>query len=57
MGHNETRYNDGLIHEFCQWFEPKTPFLMSEKIIFLTNKLSTSQNQAHIKFIEKKDRD
>ena len=39
------------------WGHVKVPLLLSFKMSFLKGELSTSQKQAAIKLIEKKDRD
>ena len=39
------------------WDHVKVPLLLSFKMSFLKGELSTSQKQAAIKLIEKKDRD
>ena len=56
---NKSIGNDGLIKEFYEAFldHLKVPLLLSFKTTFLRKELSTSQKQAVIKLIEKRDRD
>ena len=56
---NKSPGNDGLTKEFYEafWNHVKVPLLLSFKMTFLKKELSTSQKQAAIKLIEKKDRD
>ena len=56
---NKSPGNDGLTKEFYEafWDHVKVPLLLSFKMAFLKKELSTSQKQAVIKLIEKKDRD
>ena len=56
---NKSPGNDGLTKEFYElfWSDIKKPFLASVREAFLKEELSTSQQQAVIKLIEKKDRD
>ena len=56
---NKSPGNDGLSKEFyeCFWDEVKKPFLASIHKAFLNQELSTSQKQAVIKMLEKKDKD
>ena len=51
--------NDGLSKEFqeCLWDEVKKQFLVSIHKAFLNQELSTSQKQAVIKMLEKRDKD
>ena len=51
--------NDGLTNKFYEAFQDhaKVPLLLSFKIAFLKKELGTSQKEAVIKLIEKKDRD
>ena len=51
--------NDGLSKEFykCFWDEIKKPFLHSVHKAFLYQELSSSQEQAMIKMLRKKDKD
>ena len=55
---NKSLGHDGLIKEFYEAFEDhlKVPLLLSFKTTFLRKELSTSQKQAVIKLIEKRDR-
>ena len=59
MENNESPGNDGLSKEFyeCFWDEVKKPFSASVHKAFLNQELSTSQKQAVIKMLEKKDKD
>ena len=59
MENNKSPGNDGLSKEFyeCFWDEVKKPFLASIHKAFLNQELSTSQKQAVIKMLEKKDKD
>ena len=59
MQNNKTTGNDGLTKEFygTLWNEKKYIFLKSLKQAKEKNQLSTSQHQAVIKLIEKKDTD
>ena len=59
MDNNKSPRNDGLSKEFdeCFWDEVKKPFLASIHKAFLNQELSTSQKQAVIKMLEKKDKD
>ena len=54
---NKSRRNDSLTKEFygAFWDHVKVPLFLSFKIAFLKKELSTSQKQAVIKLIEKKD--
>ena len=56
---NKSLGNDGLTKEFPEifWDHVKVPLLPSFKMAFLKKELSTSQKQAVIKLIEKKNRD
>ena len=56
MKNDKSLGNDGLTREFYEifWEEIKTPFSNSIRKSFLTEELSTSQNQTVIKLIEKK---
>ena len=58
MENNKSPWNDGLSKEFyeCFWDEIKKPFLASIHKAFLNEELSTSQKQAMIKLLEKKDK-
>ena len=58
MKNDKSPGNNGLTKEFCEtfWEEIKTPLSNSIRKSFLTEELSTSQKQAVIKLIEKKDR-
>ena len=55
---NKSPGNDGLTKEFYKgfWGHVKVLLLLSFEITFLKNELSTSQKQAVIRLIEKKDR-
>ena len=59
MKNNKSPGNDGLSKEFyeCFWDEIKNPFLASIHRAFLNQELSSSQKQAVIKMLEKKDND
>ena len=59
MDYNKSAGNDGLSKEFyeCFWDEIKKLFLASIHKAFLNQELSTSQKQAVIKMLEKKDKD
>ena len=59
IDNNKSPGNDGLSKEFyeCFWDEVKKPFLASIHKAFLNQELSTSQKQAVIKMLEKKDKD
>ena len=50
--------NDGLTKKFCEtfWSELKEPFMSSISRAKISKKLITSQRQAVIKLIEKKDK-
>ena len=56
---NKSPENDGLAKEFYEvfWDHVKFLLLLSFKMAFLKKELSSSQKQAVIKLIEKKDRD
>ena len=58
MENNKSPGNDGLSKEFyeCFWNEIKNPFLASIHKAFLNQELSSSQKQAVIKMLEKKDK-
>ena len=55
---NKSPGNDSLTKEFYEtfWDYVKAPLLLSFKMAFLKKELSTSQKQAVINLIEKKDR-
>ena len=55
---NKSPGNDGLTKEFYEtfWDYVKVPLLLSFNMAFLKKELSTSQKQAVIKLIKKKDR-
>ena len=59
MPNNKSPVNDGLTKEFYEsfWEEIKNPLLLSFDTGFDKKELSTSQRQAIIKLIEKKDKD
>ena len=59
MDTNKSPGNDGLSKKLyeCFWGEVKKPFLTSIHKAFLNQELSTSQKQAVIKMLEKKDKD
>ena len=59
MQNNKSPGNDGLTKEFYEtfWNEIKNPFMNSIMEAREKKKLSTSQRQAVIKLIEKKERD
>ena len=59
IDNNKSPGNDRLSKEFykCLWDEVKKPFLASIYKAFLNQELSTSQKQAVIKMLEKKDKD
>ena len=59
MDDNKSPGNDRLSKEFyeCFWDEVKQPFSVSIHKAFLNQELSTSQKQAVIKILEKKDKD
>ena len=59
MQNNKSPGNDGLTKEFYEtfWNEIKHPFMNSIMEVREKKKLSTSQHQAVIKLIEKKERD
>ena len=59
MENNKSPGNDGLSKEFyeCFWNEIKNPFLASIHRAFLNQELSSSQKQAVIKMLGKKDKD
>ena len=59
MDNNKSPGNEGLSKEFyeCFWDEVKKLFLASIHKAFLNQELSTSQKQAVIKMLEKKDKD
>ena len=59
MENNKSTGNDGLSKEFyeCFWNEIKNPFLASIHRAFLNQELSSSQKQAVIKMLGKKDKD
>ena len=54
---NKSPGNDGLTKEFYEafWDHFKVPLLLPFKMAFLKKELSTSQKQALVKLIEKKD--
>ena len=56
---NKSPGNDSLTKEFYEafWDHVKVPFFLSLKMLFLRKELSTSQKQAVLNLIEKKDRD
>ena len=57
MKNDKSPVNDGLTKEFYEilWEEIHTPFPSSIQKYFSTEELSTSQRQAVIKLIEKKE--
>ena len=59
MPNNKSPGNDGLTKEFYEtfWNELKESFINSINLAYQKKALSTSQRQAVIKLIEKKDRD
>ena len=59
MSNSKSPGNDGLTKEFYVvfWEDVKGPLISSLKSSFQHDQLSTSQRQAVIKLIEKKDRD
>ena len=59
MPNNKSPGNDGLTKEFYEvfWEDLKTPLISSFKSAFDKGELSSSQKQAVIKLIEKKDKD
>ena len=59
MENNKSPGNDGLSKEFYEYFwnEIKNPFLASIHRAFLNQELSSSQKQAVIKMLRKKDKD
>ena len=59
MENNESPGNDGLSKEFYEsfWDEIKKPFLASFYKAFLNRELSSSQKQALIKILDRKDND
>ena len=58
MENDKTAGNDGLSNEFFEvfWDDIKFPLLASINDAFIKEELSTSQKQAVIKLIDKKDR-
>ena len=56
---NKSPGNDSLTKEFYEafWDHVKVPLFLSLKMVFIKKELSTSQKQAVINLIEKKDRD
>ena len=56
---NKSRGNDGLAKHFYEtfWEEMKQPFMNSLNQAKVSKKLVTSQRQAAIKLLEKKDKD
>ena len=54
---NKSPGNDSLTKEFYEafWDHVKVPLFLSLKMVFLKKELSTSQKQAVINLIEKKD--
>ena len=59
MQYNKSPGNDGLTREFYEmvWNEIRNAFMNSIMEVREKNKLNTSQRQAVIKLIEKKERD
>ena len=59
MENNKSPGNDGISKEFygCFWYKIKNPFLASIHKAFLNQGLSSSQKQAAIKMLGKKDKD
>ena len=57
MENNKQSGNDGFSEEFyeCLWNKIKNPFLASVHRAFLNQELSSSQKQAVIKMLGKKD--
>ena len=58
MPKNKLSGNEGLTKEFYKafWNDLRIPLLLSVKKAFKAGELSTSQKQAVIKLIEKKDK-
>ena len=59
MSNNKSPENDGITKVFYEafWDDLKTPLLLSANKAFKVGELTTSQKQAVIKLIEKKDKD
>ena len=59
MPNNKSPGNDGITKEFYEafWDDLKTPLLLSVNKAFKVEELSTSQKQAVIKLIQKRERD
>ena len=59
MENSKSPGNDGICKEFyqCFWEEIKNPFLASVHKAFLNQELNTSQKQAVIKMLGKKDKE